>query len=105
MWEVDQVSTAFLLIKFYQNLKSYPELGEGTVGIALKAAQMWLKNLTRKEGEEFLEKILPYIDIIYEGKPKILKELFVDGAKELINSQPHPFNSPFYWAAFTAVGF
>ena len=62
LWAVDQVSTAFLLIKFYQNLKSYPELGEGTVGIALKAAQMWLKNLTSKEGEEFLEKILPFLE-------------------------------------------
>ncbi|NEP77361.1 MAG: tetratricopeptide repeat protein [Okeania sp. SIO3B3] len=105
LWTVDQVSTAFLLIKFYQNLKSYPELGEGTVAIALKDAQMWLRNLTSKEGEEFLEKMKPYIDTIYQGKPKILKELFVDGAKTRINSQPHPFNSPFYWAAFTAVGF
>ena len=105
LWAVDQVSTAFLLIKFYQNLKSYPELGEGTVGIALKAAQMWLKNLTRKEGEEFLEKILPYIDIIYEGKPEKRKTKFINGAKKRINSQPHPFSSPFYWAAFTAVGF
>ncbi|NER08568.1 MAG: CHAT domain-containing protein [Okeania sp. SIO3C4] len=80
-------------------------MGEGTVAIALKDAQMWLRNLTSKEGEEFLEKMKPYIDTIYQGKPKILKELFVDGAKTRINSQPHPFNSPFYWAAFTAVGF
>jgi CHAT domain-containing protein len=105
LWTLDQVSTAFLLIKFYQNLKSYPELGEGTVGIALKAAQMWLKNLTSKEGEEFLEKILPYIDIIYEGKPEKSKNNFINGAKKRINSQSHPFNSPFYWAAFIAVGY
>ncbi|NET86775.1 MAG: CHAT domain-containing protein [Kamptonema sp. SIO1D9] len=105
LWIVDQVSTAFLLIKFYQNLKKYPRLGEGTVAIALKDAQMWLRNLTSKEGEKFLEKIQPYINIIYQGQPEILKDLFVDGAKKRINSQSHPFNSPFYWAAFTAVGF
>ncbi|NES78968.1 MULTISPECIES: tetratricopeptide repeat protein [unclassified Okeania] len=105
LWTVDQVSTAFLLIKFYQNLKSYPELGEGTIAIALKDAQMWLRNLTSKEGEEFLEKIQPYIDIIYQGKSERRKNKFIDGAKNRINSQPHPFNSPFYWAAFTAVGF
>ncbi|NEO54733.1 MAG: tetratricopeptide repeat protein [Okeania sp. SIO3B5] len=105
LWTVADISTAFLMVKFYQNLKSYPELGEGTVAIALKDAQMWLRNLTSKEGEEFLEKIQPYIDIIYQGKSEILKEVFVDGAKASINSQPHPFNSPYYWAAFTAVGF
>ncbi|NEQ41251.1 MAG: CHAT domain-containing protein, partial [Okeania sp. SIO3I5] len=105
LWTVADVSTAFLMVKFYQNLKSYPELGEGTVAIALKDAQMWLRNLTSKEGEEFLEKIQPYIDIIYQGKSEKGKNNFINKAKKRINSQPHPFNSPFYWAAFTAVGF
>ncbi|NEP78156.1 MAG: CHAT domain-containing protein, partial [Okeania sp. SIO3B3] len=56
LWSPDDLSTALLMIKFYQNLKSYPELGEGSIAIALRDAQMWLRNLTSKEGEEFLEK-------------------------------------------------
>lgn len=46
---------------------------------------MWLKNLMRKEGEEFLEKILFYIDIIYEGKLEKCKIKFINGVKKCIN--------------------
>ncbi|NEP80129.1 MAG: CHAT domain-containing protein, partial [Okeania sp. SIO3B3] len=76
----------------------------GSIAIALRDAQMWLRNLTSKEGEEFLEKFQPYIDITHQGRSEKRKKMFIKAAENRINSQPYPFKSPFYWAAFTAVG-
>jgi len=108
LWAVDQVSTAFLLIKFYENLReslrNYQELQEGDVALALNQSQIWLRNLTREDGQELLEKIQPQIEEIFKGKPRS-KKAFLTGASKRINStSPHPFASPFYWAAFTAAG-
>ncbi|MEG4490257.1 CHAT domain-containing protein [Microcoleus sp. D3_18_C4] len=104
LWAVDEISTAFLFIKFYENLKSYPKLGEGDVAMALQDAQNWLRNLTSEKGKQFLDKIKPHIEKIF--KEPILAELFLDGALTRINAPiPYPFFHPYNWAAFTATGF
>jgi CHAT domain-containing protein/TPR repeat protein len=104
LWAVDEISTAFLFIKFYENLKSYPKLGEGDVAIALQDAQNWLRNLTSEKGKQFLDKIKPHIEKIF--KEPILAELFLDGAVTRINAPiPYPFFHPYNWAAFTTTGF
>lgn len=46
LWTVQDLSTAFLMIKFYQNL-----LANSTVRLALNKAQLWLRNITKKELE------------------------------------------------------
>ncbi len=104
LWAVDQVSTAFLLIKFYQNLQN-TERKEGDVAVALKNAQNWLRNLTSEEGEKFLETIQPHIDAIFPGKPT-KEKIFKNAALQRIRKYgPNPFADPFYWAAFVATGF
>jgi len=45
LWRVSDFSTAFLMIRFYQNLKN-PDL---SVGQALQGAQFWLRTITRKD--------------------------------------------------------
>jgi len=104
-WKVDQVSTAFLLIKFYENLKNYSELKEGDVAIALNKAVTWLRKMTSQEGKQFLQQIQPQIDRMFEGKPELLKSSFIKGAEARINANPKPFSNPFYWSAFSAIGF
>ncbi|NDJ24117.1 CHAT domain-containing protein [Nostoc sp. B(2019)] len=105
LWTVDDVSTAFLFIKFYEDLQNYPELKPGNIAVALNKALTWLRNLTSKEGEQLLQQIQPYINVIFQGQDDILKELFIDGAKTKLKSNPKPFANPFYWAAFTAIGY
>jgi CHAT domain-containing protein len=105
LWKVDDVSTAFLFIKFYENLQNYPELKQGDIAIALNKALTWLRTLTSEKGEEFLEQIQPYIDAMFQGKQVILKTSFLNGAKRRIKSNPQPFANPFHWAAFTAIGY
>jgi CHAT domain-containing protein len=105
LWKVDQVSTAFLFIKFYENLKSYPELGEGDVAMALQDAQSWLRNLTSEEGEKLLEKIQPQIESLFPGKPRTARAFKTSALKRIKESGIYPFSEPYYWAAFTATGF
>ena len=105
LWKVDQVSTAFLFIKFYENLKSYPELGEGNVAMALQDAQSWLRNLTSEEGEKLLEKIQPQIESLFPGKPRTARAFKTSALKRIKESGIYPFSEPYYWAAFTATGF
>ena len=105
LWAVDQVSTAFLFIKFYENLKSYPELGEGDVAMALQDAQKWMRNLTSEEGEKLLEKIQPQIQLLFPGKPRSARAFKTGALKRIKESGIYPFSDPYYWAAFTATGF
>jgi CHAT domain-containing protein len=105
LWKVDDVSTAFLFIKFYENLQNYPELKQGDIAIALNEALIWLRNMTSEEGEEVLQEIQPYIDVMFKEKKDILKTSFLNGAKRRIKSNPQPFANPFHWAAFTAIGY
>ena len=58
-----------------------------------------------EEGEKFLQQIQPSIDAMFQGKKDILKKSFLNGAKRRIQSTPKPFANPFYWAAFTAIGY
>ena len=89
LWSPDDRSAAFLMIKFYQNLHQ-----NFTVSAALNKAQIWLRDSTTKELEEWIENnqrlinttrvhLLEYLDWFY------LEE--------------QPFKDPFYWAAFSAI--
>ena len=86
-------------------MQNYPELKQGDIAIALNKALTWLRTLTSEKGEEFLGQIQPYIDAMFQGKQVILKTSFLNSAKRRIKSNPQPFANPFYWAAFTAIGY
>jgi Uncharacterized protein conserved in bacteria len=89
LWAVSDLSTSFLMIKFYQLLK------DGlSVPLALNTAQLWLRDVTKSKllewiGELKLDSKLPqrFEDLCKKSKPD--KKLF---------------ESPFFWAAFCAIG-
>ncbi|MEM7553356.1 MAG: CHAT domain-containing tetratricopeptide repeat protein, partial [Cyanobacteria bacterium P01_A01_bin.84] len=90
LWAVNDLSTSLLMIKFYQNLEEI-----NSVPIALNQAQLWLRSVTKEELYQFANnlsipkyQIIPYLDAD-------LKELPADTI---------PFASPYYWAAFCAIG-
>jgi len=91
LWTVDDLSTAFLMIKFYQNLQKGL-----TVALALNQAQLWLKNLTKGDLETWIEENqLPLEATVKMNLRRRLYKL-EDDAK--------PFQSLFYWAAFCGIG-
>ncbi len=83
LWAVSDISTALLMIRFYQLL------GEGdNVAIALNSAQKWLRNVTKTE-------LLNWINPANKMKLRISLQQIKDDK---------PFASPYYWGAFCAVG-
>jgi len=110
LWAVNDLSTCFLTIKFYENLRNFPKLEAGDVAIALNQAQKWLRDLTSEEFEAIFAKYQPQVDEILAQLPKGDRFEFHDSldlARKKIQApdrQPKPFANPYYWAAFTATG-
>ncbi|MEC4806635.1 MAG: CHAT domain-containing protein, partial [Jaaginema sp. PMC 1080.18] len=86
LWAVNDLSTALLMIRFYQNLKN----GE-TVPLALQHAQTWLREATKADLTTWASSCL---------RPAVQFAL----RSYLRNAEEVPFQSPYYWAAFYAVG-
>ncbi len=99
LWTVSDLSTAFLMMKFYENLQAL-----NSVSLALNQAQKWLRNLTIEEFETLLVKYKLQIEEIFaqlKEDDQIIAEEYLLKTR---NRQPYPFENPFYWAAFTATG-
>ncbi|XZN97194.1 MAG: CHAT domain-containing protein [Microcoleus sp.] len=90
LWRVSDFSTAFLMIRFYQNLNNQ----DLSVCQALQAAQIWLRTITRKDFLAWLQNEVN------------MEEDRVDNIDiSLRRSFPNPpFADPQYWAAFCAIG-
>jgi CHAT domain-containing protein len=89
LWRVNDLSTALLMIKFYQNLKS-----GSTVAIALNQAQTWLRDATTEQLQQWASQ-LPLDDE---------QELQLDTFFSKRQPNSKPFESPYHWAAFCAIG-
>lgn len=91
LWTVNDLSTAFLMIRFYQNLQ------EGTpVALALNLAQLWLRDVTKVEVKKWIaDNHLPLSPAV---RMELRRRLYLlqDGAQ--------PFREPFHWAGFCTVG-
>ncbi|WP_013321074.1 DUF3110 domain-containing protein [Gloeothece verrucosa] len=99
LWTVNDLSTAFLMIKFYEIL--FNTNMNISVAVALKKAQNWLQNLT---SEQFILETDSMIDKLYSDKPRIAKSYKEKARKFVENLEKYPFKNPYYWAAFVAAG-
>jgi CHAT domain-containing protein len=103
-WAVNDFATAFLMIKFYENLvggglaetRSLASTQEITVAVALNEAQKWLRDSTTQELKEWVEK----------GKVPLTPTQEIDILARLLNMETDakPFEPLQYWAAFCAIG-
>lgn len=91
LWTVNDFSTAFLMIKFYQNLDRC-----NSVVVALNQAQLWLRNITKKE-------LLAWIKEKQLIRDRTIKMKLIRQFKKISDSS-QPFKKPYYWAAFCATG-
>ena len=88
LWSVDDFATAYLMIKCYENLAT------ADMAIAINTAQIWLRDATQS-------KLLEWI-----GELKLDSEStqLIKGFLESYDPDEKPFEIPFYWAAFCAIG-
>jgi CHAT domain-containing protein/tetratricopeptide (TPR) repeat protein len=98
LWKVKEISTALLMERFYYFYcveNRYPST-------ALRAAQLWLRDLTNEELIEFLQKRIEKT----QGQSRmayslILKKFY---SRATLGPKETPFASPVFWAAFTFNG-
>jgi CHAT domain-containing protein/TPR repeat protein len=93
LWTVPQGASAFLAIKFYENLQTQPEDNKN-VAVALKKAQIWLRGATKEELQDWIEN-LPLNDSQHDE---------INGWLEQFGDGHTPFEKPYNWAAFCAIG-
>jgi CHAT domain-containing protein len=108
LWTVNDLSTSFLMIRFYEILLDKTQ--QVSVGVALKTAQNWLQNLTV---QEYLNQLNSCQEIVKPMQQKLtakeftrLMDMIEDEQFRIKGLEPNYklFNNPFYWAAFTAAG-
>ncbi|MEG3973066.1 CHAT domain-containing protein [Microcoleus sp. herbarium8] len=104
LWKVDELATAFLMIKFYENLRKGEKGEAGNVAIALKDAKIWLRDLTHQDFEKCLDEFMPQIEEILAKLSKGKRLIAESSLKQVRDRQPRPFASPYYWAGFIATG-
>ncbi|WP_448594351.1 CHAT domain-containing protein, partial [Thermoflexus hugenholtzii] len=97
LWAVNEVSTALLMIRFYDLWR-----GEGQEPPeALRQAQIWLRDSTNAEKEAFFRRALPELGAIRLAE-RAARVAFWDAVAR--RPQDRDFAHPFYWAAFRYVG-
>ncbi|MBD2015203.1 CHAT domain-containing protein [Microcoleus sp. FACHB-53] len=89
LWAVNDLSTALLMIKFYENL-----FDDTPVAVALNSAQLWLRDSSQTE----LLKWTQQLNLNKHFQQRIQQEL------DWFEGDEQPFSNPGYWAAFCAVG-
>ncbi len=92
LWKVNDLSTAFLMIKFYQNHKQE----NLPVTKALNKAQHWLSKVNKKELNQWIKDNQISLDATLN--------MNLQRSLNKLSDHDQPFNHPYYWAAFCAIG-
>ncbi len=88
LWAVNDISTALLMIKFYENL---PE--SSSVAVALNQAQRWLRDSTGDALKQWIKEKTLLMD---RTQRLYLQRRFQQAEK--------PFHHPVYWSSFYSIG-
>ncbi|MDT9249941.1 CHAT domain-containing tetratricopeptide repeat protein, partial [Limnospira sp. PMC 1280.21] len=93
LWAVNDVSTAILMVKLYEEMQTQP-----SVALALKQAQEWMRAVTKQELTAWLNEQ----DSAGNPYPKAkLRERLRLGFKP---ASYRPYQHPIHWGAFCAIG-
>ncbi|MBD2472378.1 CHAT domain-containing protein [Nostoc sp. FACHB-145] len=100
LWKVDEISAALLMIRFYQLLQQLPP------SVALKQAQMWLRDATYDTLAQWClnaAQQLANYSLIQSENLEDAAAIFQEMADK-IDFNHRPYAHPYYWAAFTITG-
>ncbi|OYW24724.1 MAG: hypothetical protein B7Z55_01365, partial [Planctomycetales bacterium 12-60-4] len=96
LWKVDDLATAFLMMRFYENLLgARDDLSRPlSKGEALHEAKFWLRRVTLAQQQEMLSQV-------ERGQP--VRTRSAVGTANKVTSEL-PYAHPHYWAAFVLIG-
>jgi CHAT domain-containing protein len=94
LWNVDDRATAYFMSKFHEILRT----SDRDVPSALKQAQYLLRNVTHKQLQEW-QTTLP--SQLNQERSLRMPVQQTDGETD---AEVKPFESPYYWGAFCAIG-
>ncbi|NEQ89059.1 MAG: CHAT domain-containing protein, partial [Moorea sp. SIO2I5] len=94
LWMVNDLSTALLMIKFYQNIREQMTDEQMALAVALNQAQLWLRDITQSQLLAWSRQ-LPLDNSLMK---KIEQKL------RWFNPHEQPFKKPYHWAAFCVIG-
>jgi CHAT domain-containing protein len=102
-WKVDDAATSLLMWRFYQNVLGKREDLKKAMGRAeaLREAKQWLRTLPRAEAVKHLGKLTDGLPRDVRGKVERLPNKQESAPKD---KDDHPFEPPYYWAAFVLIG-
>ncbi|MEB3168529.1 MAG: CHAT domain-containing protein [Synechococcaceae cyanobacterium] len=104
LWAVPDISTGLLMARFYRLLQAQTPQASGGVALALTQAQHWLRSLTLQQLPEQLAALRSTLPPALAATMAHNIELDLKELNRNRTPSDCPFSSPFYWAAFTAVG-
>jgi CHAT domain-containing protein len=99
LWTVNDLSTAFLMIKFSQNLQAAMiENGDFSAAVELQKAQNWLRNATTAELQTWASQL--------QLSPKSNEQLekFLYYCEHYCEPEEKQFQNPYHWAGFCTIG-
>ncbi|MDY7055289.1 CHAT domain-containing protein, partial [Limnospira fusiformis] len=93
LWAVNDVSTAILMVKLYEEMQTQP-----SVALALKQAQEWMRAVTKQELTAWLN------EQDSAGNPYPKAKLRDNLALGFKRADYRPYQHPIHWGAFCAIG-
>jgi CHAT domain-containing protein len=100
LWQVNELSSAWLMVRFYQSYLEGASAAE-----ALTIAQTWLKTLTYPDLAIWLTQLLQTHPDLIEYRDNIeahLANILEDSSK--MDSPIPPYGHPYYWAGYLLTG-
>lgn len=99
LWSVDDLATALLMEKFYENLYAM-KMGKAA---ALKKAQLWLRDLKKQDAMRLLKAKKNSIETS-DPNAESLRIALNNAWFRVKDSEAYPFRHPYWWAAFQCMG-
>ncbi|MEM7713876.1 MAG: CHAT domain-containing protein, partial [Cyanobacteria bacterium P01_A01_bin.68] len=93
LWTVSATATALLMMKFYSGLQY-----QNSIVISLNKAQIWLRDTTIKGFKQWIKQSL-----LEEEWQEELENYFTEMESKR-GANYKPFESPYFWSAFCAIG-